>query len=128
MDIKEKLEKYFIELSIPFEAKEDNLWTITDEEKGFDNVIVTADEQLVTVSVKVMEIPSGNKEEFYETLLKLNASDMIHGAYGLDGNSVMLVDTWESPTLDLEELQASFDAISLALTQHYPTLSKYREN
>ena len=128
MDIKEKLEGYFIELSIPFETKSENLWTITDEEKGFENVVVSANDQVVTITINVMPVPAAKKEEFFETLLKLNATDMIHGAYGIDDKNVILTDTLEGPTMDLEELQASLDAVSLALSQHYSVLSKYRQN
>lgn len=127
MDIKEKLEGYLIELSMPYENKGDNLWTITDSSKGFENVIVTLNEPVITINVNVMPVPSAQKEEFYETLLKLNATDMIHGAYGINGNNVVLIDTLEGETMDQEELQASLDAISLALSQHYPVLSKYRK-
>jgi hypothetical protein len=126
MDIKEKLEGYLIDLSIPFEVKGDNLWTISDSSKGFENVILSLNEQIVTISVIVMAVPASKKEEFYSTLLKLNTTDMIHGAYGISGNNVLLTDTLEGPTMDLGELQASLDAISLALSQHYPILSKYR--
>jgi ribosomal protein L24 len=126
MDIKEKVEGYFIELSIPFECKEDNLWVIDDPDKGMENVIVTANDQVVTITVNVMKVPSANKEQFYETLLNLNATEMIHGAYGINGDNVVLTDSLEGMTLDLEEIQASLDAISLALSQHYSVLKKYR--
>jgi hypothetical protein len=127
MNIKEKLEGYFIELSIPYENRAENLWAITDMEKGFDNVMVSVNDQVVTITVNVMPIPSANKEKFFENLLKLNATDMIHGAYGINEKNVILIDTLEGPTMDLEELQASLDAISLALSQHYPVLAKYRQ-
>lgn len=127
MDIKEKLEGYLIDLSIPFENKGENLWLISDISRGIENVIVSLNDQVITMSVTVMAIPSAKKDEFYETLLKLNATDMIHGAYGINGNNVVLIDSLEGSTMDLEELQASLDAISLALSQHYPVLSKYRK-
>ena len=126
MDIKEKVEGYFIELSIPFDAKEENLWVIDDPDKGMEKVIVAANDQVVTITVNVMEVPSSKKEEFFETLLKLNATDMIHGAYGINGDNVVLTDSLEGPTMDLPELQASLDAISLAISQHYSVLKKYR--
>jgi hypothetical protein len=59
--------------------------------------------------------------------LELNASEMIHGAYGLDGGKVVIIETMEYETLDFEDFRAALDAISLALTQHYPVLSVYRE-
>jgi len=126
MTIKDKLEGYFIELGIPYEQKPDNLWIISDEDKSLREIIVTIEESVVTITVNVMQIPSGNNEEFYKKLLTLNATDMIHGAYALEGNNVVLIDTLEGETMDLNELQASLDAMSLALTQHYKVLSGYR--
>jgi hypothetical protein len=52
---------------------------------------------------------------------------MIHGAYAIEDQSVILIDTLELPTMDLEELQASLDATGLALAQHYASLSKFRD-
>ena len=51
---------------------------------------------------------------------------MVHGAYAVDGNSIVIIDTLEAETMDLEELQASIDAIGLALAQHYRSLSAFR--
>jgi hypothetical protein len=51
---------------------------------------------------------------------------MLHGAYGVDGKNVVIVDTLLAETMDLEELQASLDAIGFALTSHYQVLQKYR--
>jgi hypothetical protein len=53
---------------------------------------------------------------------------MIHGAYGLEGNKVVIIDTLRYDTMDYPEFRATLDAISLALTQHYPILSVYRES
>jgi hypothetical protein len=52
---------------------------------------------------------------------------MVHGAYALDEDDVLLNDTLEYDTMDQGELQASLDAIGLALAQHYPILSKFRK-
>ena len=51
---------------------------------------------------------------------------MVHGAYAVDGTNIIIIDTLEADTMDIEELKASIDAIGLALAQHYRTLSKYR--
>ena len=51
---------------------------------------------------------------------------MVHGAYAIDGKNVIIIDTLEADTMDLEEFEASIDAIGLALAQHYRTLSSYR--
>ena len=51
---------------------------------------------------------------------------MVHGAYAVDGNNVIIIDTLEADAMDLEEFEASIDAIGLALAQHYRVLSRYR--
>lgn len=122
--IREKIERYMINLSLTYEEVGENMWLIEDAEKGLGHVFVYADDPLVTIRAKVMEQPEGDRERFYEELLRLN-NEMIHGAYALEGSNVVLVDTLESGTLDLEEYQASLEAIGLALAQHYPRLSQY---
>ncbi len=126
MNIKEKLENYFIELGISFESKGENLWVITDDAKNLQKVIVTSEGPVITLTVKLMALPAKNREDFFKTLLTLNATDLFHGAYGLEGDNVVWIDSLESETLDLAELQASLDAISFAVTQHYKVLSEYR--
>jgi hypothetical protein len=58
-------------------------------------------------------------------LLRLNATDMVHGAYAVDGKHVVIIDTLEGDTLDVEELQASIEAISVAVAQQHGMLAKY---
>jgi hypothetical protein len=126
MNIKEKIESYFIELNVPYERKGDNLWIISDEDRSLQNVAVTLEESVVTITINVMQVPKDKNEELFKKLLTLNATDLIHGAYAIEGNTIVLIDTLEGETLDLKELQASLDAISLALTQHYKVLAAYR--
>jgi hypothetical protein len=126
MNIVEKLENYLIELGILFEKKGANLWIVSDEAKGLQSLIISLDGPVVALRVTLMSIPDKDRERFFKTLLELNATDLIHGAYGIDGNNVIWIDTLEGETLDLQELQASVDAISLALSQHYKMLSEYR--
>ncbi|TVR63073.1 MAG: hypothetical protein EA426_01275 [Spirochaetaceae bacterium] len=125
--VKERIESYLINLSLTYEEVGENIWVINDEDKGLGRVVVFAEESLVWFRTKVMEIPKNNKLEFFEQLLKLNA-EMVHGAYAIEEDSVILVDSLEYNTLDFEEFQASLDAMGLALAQHYPRLSKYLNN
>lgn len=121
-----KIEGYLINSSITHEEVGENIWLINDTEKGLGNVVVFAEDSLVTIRAKVMELPREHRPELYEELLRLNA-DMVHGAYAIEEDHVILLDTLEYDTMDFEEFQASLDAIGLALAQHYPKLSTYRE-
>ncbi len=124
--VKEKLEGFYINLGLTYEEVSDNMWVISDDENNLGSVVVYAEDELVTLRAKVMDVPQENREQFFEDLLRLNA-EMVHGAYAIEESSVILIDSLESNTMDLEEFQASLDSTGLALAQHYPRLAKYRK-
>ena len=123
----EKVEKYLITLGLSYENVDETTWVVTDMEKGLSDVVIAADDPIVVIRVKVMDVPASKREELFETLLKLNAADILHGAYAIEGSSVILIDTLQYSTMDLEEFQASIDAIGLALTEHYQILKRFLE-
>lgn len=122
-----KIENFLLSLSLTYEEVDDQTWVIDDDERGLENVVVILADPVVIIRVKVMAAPAARREQFFEQLLRLNQSDMIHGAYALEGDDVILLNTLVRETLDLEEFQATLDAIGLALAQHYPLLAKYRQ-
>ncbi len=126
MTTRDKVETYLVKLSLSFQEAAPGTWVVRDAGKGIENLIIVLSEPLVILRVNVMEAPAQGREKLFEELLRLNASDMVHGAYALDGKQVIIVDTLEAETMDLPELEASIDAIGLALAQHYRTLSRYR--
>jgi hypothetical protein len=123
---REKIEGYLVKLSLTFQEAGTGSWVVRDAEKGINDLLVIIADPLVILRINVMEAPATGREKLFEELLRLNATDMVHGAYALDGKNLVIVDTLEADTLDLEEFQASIDAIGLALAQHYRILSKYR--
>ena len=123
---REKLEGFFINLELVYEEVGEDMWLITDEENGLTSVVVYVQDDLVTLRAKVMDVPQQDREAFFEDLLRLNG-EIVHGAYALEEESVILIDSLELPTMDLEEFQASLDSTGLALAQHYSKLAKYRK-
>jgi len=126
--VENKIEQYLIEFKYSYREVKPNLWLLDDEENNLEGIVVMYVDPLVIIQVHVMDAPKLNSHEFYRKLLELNASDMIHGAYGLEGNKVIIIDTLRYDTMDYPEFRATLDAISQALTQHYPVLSVYRES
>jgi hypothetical protein len=122
MGTRDSIEHYLIQMEYHFEAVESHMWVIRDT----GNVIVTYEPPLVVFRMKLMEIPKERCEEFFKLLLELNASNMIHGAYGIEGDNVVLIDTLQSGHLDFNEFQASLEALLLASTQDYPKLNAFR--
>jgi len=123
---RDRIESYLVKLSLTFQEAGAGTWVVRDPHKGLENLVVILSEPLVILRIHVMEAPATGREKLFEELLKLNASDMVHGAYALDGKNIIIVDTLEAETMDLEEFEASIDAIGLALAQHYRVLSRYR--
>ena len=121
-----RVESFLISLEIQYEEVAPNAWLINDEGRGLSQVVITSADPVVVIRAKVMEVPKERRLELFETLLRLNASDLLHGAYALDGDDIILVDTLESETMDKSELEASLDAVGFALAQHYPVLGKFR--
>ena len=77
--------------------------------------------------VKVLDLDRvavGQRQALYERLLELNASEMIHGAYGLEQGAVVVTDALQLENLDFNEFQSTVDDIGLAVSRHYATLGQ----
>jgi hypothetical protein len=122
MTTRENIEHYLIKIEYPFDSIENDMWVI----RNTANIVVTYEPPLVVFRMKLMEIPKERREEFFKLLLELNATNMIHGAYGIEGDNVVLIDTLQSESLDFNEFQASLDALLLASTQDYQKLKDFR--
>ena len=78
---------------------------------------------LVQVDVGQVSFQSQAREcEFYRKLLELNSTDLLHAAYGLDGDRVKLSAALEFDNLDENELEATLSDVALALANHVPML------
>jgi len=125
--IESKIEQYLINLMITYQQVEKNLWLLDDEERSLQGVAIMQADPLVIVRAEVMDVPKGNLLELYTKLLELNASDVIHGAYAVDKDKIILLDTLQYESMDNEDFRATLDSFSMALVEHYPILSKFRE-
>lgn len=125
MESKHKIEDYMLNMNLRFEEIDENIWMIEDDMAHIDNIIVNLSDPIVIFRVKVMALPTEKKQEFYKRLLELNANDLVHGAYAIEGDSVVLVDTLQSENLDMNEFQSTVESIGLALMQHYEILAEY---
>jgi hypothetical protein len=121
-----KIEQYLIKSLYSFQEIEKNVWAINDDAKNLEGTAIVLTEPIVTIRVAVMPLPESRSEELFAKLLEFNAKDVVHGAYALDHNQIILIDTLEYNTMDYEEFIAVLDSLSLALTQHYPVLLEYR--
>jgi hypothetical protein len=122
MATREDIEHYLIQIEHPHETIKEDMWIVRDAA----NIVITYAPPLVVFRTKLMEIPQQDREAFFRLLLELNATQMTHGAYGIENNSIVLIDTLEVENLDFNEFQATLDSFSLAIAQDYQKLKPFR--
>jgi len=128
MVTREDVEGYLLRMELPFQEIEEGLWVIGDA-RDVAPVFLNYTPPLLLVRVEVMDAPQDEelRNGLFRELLELNATDMVHGAYGLDENEIVMTDTLQLTDLDFSEVQASLESILLALRAHYETLLRYRK-
>lgn len=127
MVTREDVENFMIRLELPYQELDEGLWVVGDSQEVAP-VFVTHDPPLLLMRVSVMDAPEEEelRNGLFRELLELNATDLLHGAYGLDGNEIVLTDALQLADLDFSEFQASLESIMLALRSHFEALSRYR--
>ncbi|MFN7800193.1 YbjN domain-containing protein, partial [Gemmatimonas sp.] len=112
-----------------YQEVEPGLWVVKPGGALDFDVVVTHNPPVVLLRVKVMPLPADAAESaaLNRRLLELNATDLLHGAYGIDGDAVVLTEALELAHLDFEEFLASFESMTLSLTGHLRELAAFRE-
>ncbi len=121
-----EIESFFEKLEIPYDTVGEGIWVLNIEEQGIDNLVINHEPPLILFRIKLMSMPRKNREQFFKRLLELNATDLVHGAYALEDENVILIDSLQSEHLDINELEASIESLALATILHYAELSKFR--
>ena len=118
MVTRDDLEGYLIRFDADFNEVDEGMFLV-ETDSGAPIVIHHSDPVLV-IRMKVMDLPGGGDGlgALYETLLRLNATDVVHGAYGIEEDELILSDTLQLATLDSEELRASLESVQLAASSH----------
>jgi len=103
------------------------LWTVQPGGALDLTVVVHHSPPVVVLRVKVMDLPTKDADKLYRRLLELNATDLLHGSYGIQQNEIVLTEALELNHLDFEEFLASYESITLALSGHLRELAIFRE-
>ncbi|MBT8336136.1 MAG: YbjN domain-containing protein [Gemmatimonadetes bacterium] len=118
MVTREDLESFLIRMDVDYQELEEGMFLVRTRNGGYPLVLNHAP-PLLLLRMKVMDLPDeAGSEELYRTLLEMNASDVVHGAYGIEDGELIISDTLELETLDFAEVQASVESIHLAASGH----------
>jgi hypothetical protein len=126
MATRDDLESFLIRLGVDYEEVEDGLWILRSAD-GLA-VVMQSSPPVVVLRLKVLSIPEGAEPDrqlaLYRRLLELNATDMVHGSYGIEERDVVLTDALDLATLDFEELRSSYESLLFAASSHLPGLAE----
>ena len=111
------------------EEVEQGMWIVHPGGALDLDVVVTYSPPVVLLRVKVMDLPDDNGKcaTLSRRLLELNASDLVHGSYGISQDAIVLTEALELAHLDFEEFLAAYEGMTMALASHLRELSSYSE-
>ncbi|KER09723.1 MAG: molecular chaperone Tir [[Candidatus Thermochlorobacteriaceae] bacterium GBChlB] len=126
----DKVKNYLLDMDLKI-VKEDEaaeLVVVEDEEYGIKNLVVDCENPIVILEQLIMPV-ANESMELYKRLLQMNRT-LVHGAFVLseDGKNIIFRDTLQLENLDANELQASVEALSLAMAEHSAELLKFAKN
>ncbi len=123
----ELVKSYLLELDLKIvhEDEAEELVVVEDPENGIQNLVIDCEAPILVLEQPIMPVPK-NPGDLFKRLLQMNRT-LVHGAFVLneDATTVLFRDTLQLEHLDLNELEASIDALSLALAEHGEELLKY---
>lgn len=127
-DIESFLERLRVDGATYSELQE-GMWLVKPGGELDADVVVHYSPPVVLIRMKVMDLPTADRPvaDLSRRLLELNASELVHGSYGIEGDSVVLTEAMELSHLDYEEFQAAFESMTLALASHLRELAPFRE-
>jgi len=117
---REDIEGFLIRMDLDYEEVDEGMF-LAHGDNGGAGVVVHHSDPVLVLRLKMMDLPAEPEDELtglYRTLLELNATDIVHGAYGIEEGELILTDTLELENLDFTELQASIESLQLAASSH----------
>ena len=120
MVTREDLESFLLRMEdLEVDEIEEGMYLVRNRGGG-PPVVVSHSAPFLLLRMKVMDLPEDGiaNAELFRALLELNATDVVHGAYGLEERELILSDTLKLETLDFEEIQDSLESIQLAAADH----------
>ena len=116
----DRVKGYLVDLGLAIvsENEADELLVVDDEDSGIKQLVIDCEPPIVVLEQLIAEVPAepGN---LFVRLLQMN-NTLVHGAFVLDETAerIFYRDTLQLSNLDLNELEGSVRALSLALAEY----------
>ena len=128
MVTREDVESFLLRTNLEYEEVKEGMWVTSNGGTEGPALVLHYSPPVLVFRLKVMDAPGDEQRctELYRKLLEFNASDLVHAAYGLEEDDVILTETLELENLDYNEFQATVDSFQMALASHREALSPFR--
>lgn len=117
----EKVKDYLQELGFDFKSEDaaEEMIVIEDEAKGIKNLVIDCEDPILILEQLIFDLKDGASSGDLMKLLQMNRN-LVHGAFAIDdtGKKVLFRDTLQLENLDLNELEGSINALSLAMAEN----------
>jgi hypothetical protein len=124
----EDIEGYLQKLERRYEKLEDGTLLVSMGQ-GQSPVALLVVPPVVVLQVGITDVPLAKSDveaavnaPLFRKLLELNANDLVHPAYGLENDRVVLASALDLDNLGLSELEAVLADMEMALANHVPVL------
>ncbi len=118
-----KVKKMLIEIpGLAVKTLREDLFLVSEPETGVE-FTVDVEESLLFLRADIAELKGNVDSDFFKFLLQMN-SKIVHVAFGLDGNQLILKGNLEIENLDSNELEASCKSLIVTLFQSSDELAK----
>lgn len=123
----QKVKDFLLELNydITHEDETDQVFVVQDIDSGIKNLVLGCADPILIMEMFIFELADA-KTEIFRKLLQKNR-EIVHGAFVLDesGRKVIFRDALELENLDLNELAASINSLSILLSEYSGELIQY---
>lgn len=129
MVTREDVESFLLRTGLESQEVGEGMWLVRGGD-GAAPLVVHYSPPLLVFRLKVMDVPEDEQRctGLFRKLLQLNAADLVHAAYALEENDVILTASLPVENLDYNELQATIDSFQMALATHLEVLAPFRES
>ncbi len=122
-----KVKEYLNDLDVEVveELAAEQLVVVQDESRGISSLVIDCEDELLIIEQLIFEVRE-DRLPVYKRLLQINR-ELVHGAFVLDedGRHVLFRNTLQLENLDLNELEATINALALALATYAGELIEF---
>ena len=122
----EDLEGYLHRLERRFERAEEGTYFVSiGADRPLVALRIAAPVLVAQVDIGLAPVDAAAAAPLFHKLLVLNATALVHAAYGIEGSRIVLSAALALQNLDLNELEAVLADLDMALTTQVPTLREF---